>query len=136
VDAGEVLVASGDDEVDDDAREKTVSSGAWSETTNSSSDEGERRLEAAGGAWADVSFGLWWFCTFPCEKSAQEISGGISGERERSQGRGEEARFTDDVEFRRRCPQARRGPVTNFVSLAAMQEGKKGEKVEGSVGYL
>jgi hypothetical protein len=53
-DAGEVLVASGDDEVDDDAREKTVSSGAWSETTNSSSDEGERRLEAVR---ASVIFG-------------------------------------------------------------------------------
>jgi hypothetical protein len=54
VDAGEVLVASGDDEVDDDAREKTVSSGAWSETTNSSSDEGERRLEAVRST---VTFG-------------------------------------------------------------------------------
>jgi hypothetical protein len=89
-----------------------------------------------GDLTAGGSFGLWWFCTFPCEKSAQETSGGISGERERSQGRGGEARFTDDAEFRRRCPQVRRGPATNFVSLAAMQEGKKGEKVEGSAGYL
>jgi hypothetical protein len=95
-----------------------------------------RGWRAAGGAWADVSFGLWWFYTFPCEKSAQETSGGISGERERSQGRGGESRFTDDAEFRRRCPQVRRGPATNFVSLAAMQKGKMGEKVEGSAAYL
>jgi hypothetical protein len=94
-----------------------------------------KEREAAGGPRAAVSFGLWWFCTFPCGKSAQETSGGISGERERSQGRGGEARFTGDAEFHRRCPQVRHGPAMNFVSLAAMQEGKKREKVEGSVGF-
>jgi hypothetical protein len=32
--------------------------------------------------------------------------------------------------------QVLRASVSDFVSLAAMQEGKKGKKVEGSAGYL
>jgi hypothetical protein len=51
-DSGEVLVASGDDEVDDDAREKTVSSGAWSALSIASCGEAGERLETCRAAGA------------------------------------------------------------------------------------
>jgi hypothetical protein len=50
VDAGEVLVASGDDEVDDDAQRGKGSSGAWSSGSIASRIGSEGRLETCRAA--------------------------------------------------------------------------------------
>jgi hypothetical protein len=133
VDAGEVLVASGDDEVDDDARKRTVSSGAWSETTNSSRDEGERRLEAVRST---VTFGSRSIAFSAADTMERNSQGGAPEEKKREgserETRGSPA-ATDlsgdvcrDCELRRRIATAWRHN----------RERGKGERGEGSEGFL
>jgi hypothetical protein len=76
--------------------------------------------KATGDSRAPASFGLSSFCLFLCENWHKKNIRGIGGERERRQGEEGETGFTGDVEFLRGCPQIRRAPTRNFVSLAAI----------------
>jgi hypothetical protein len=46
------------------------------------------------------------------------------------------AEYLADVGIEGFCRRSPRVPTGDFFSLAAMQEGKKREKVEGSVGFI
>jgi hypothetical protein len=133
VDAGEVLVASGEDGVVDGVQGVTAMSNAWSSSSISSREGGEDRLETCRAAGC---FGFVMSSLIPCERNCTEGMRGCARVEEREWVRRGSAWFTVDVGFERRSLQTSGAPTSDFAGLAASRAGGRKGDGEGVEGYL
>jgi hypothetical protein len=96
----------------------------------------ERRWGTAGGVQGGGELQVRTRCSFPCELEPIEAIRKCAGAKGRGRGQRGKSGYLADVGIDGLCRRSPQVPRRDFVSLAAMQEGKKREKVEGSAGFI